>query len=570
MHFSSLQVTKYGMNMKSLRELTTQALKNVTILRSYDLVATNYAGTYLAINKSMKDFFAVLALSLILNGPLFAQNQAIPNDPVTESMTQYLHALNGGDVSEDILMKQLGFMQKVRNLWATKKFQDLRQLSLKDIIEKNIGHDLFISAVAFHNESVESAWEHRQEYQIPENKKNQTEQVLRLLERACQFREELRRFRGITFNEIHELQAPDAPNVIQNDIRLAFAPTNDHFAILYKRKVTMWDQHYGSVPYQVYFRSQVGSATSGSYHDIYFHHSGRQILTYDVNLDHSPKWTYFLKCTSVDPTSPIYQTHEFIATEYMPLSLDGMTVHPQKNILAFCKNRDGSIYIDDLTSSSRKASWFDEQRGATHTEWGPLSFSPDGNILAAGIYHCEDETLVGNIDIWDVETGKILHTLEPLPISDPLYSNTEPVYLNSLAFGPDGKFLLSLLTGMKNKSWYHIVTLWDLQKGVQKKTLQFFPGLSPKSIVFTPDGKYFLIGFNTGEIKRYDIADLSEMTIGHHPQAGEYGPGIDAMVFNSKGNLLASGDYTGKVLFWLVNSDKAPDLGLIYLGTFDH
>lgn len=61
-----------------------------------------------------------------------------------------------------------------------------------------------------------------------------------------------------------------------------------------------------------------------------------------------------------------------------------------------------------------------------------LAFSPSGQLLVSGSVEISD--LTNHVQIWDMDTGKLLHELRDLP--------NEPV---ALAFSPDGRFLVLVL-----------------------------------------------------------------------------------------------------------------------------
>src|SRR5207253_882291 len=89
-----------------------------------------------------------------------------------------------------------------------------------------------------------------------------------------------------------------------------------------------------------------------------------------------------------------------------------------------------------------------------------VALSADGKRLARGAW--------GLVDVWDVATGKKLHTLK---------GHTTSVL--KVAFSPDGKTLASAATtwGIAEGGPGETI-LWDLVTGKKRVTLNGYPGLS--------------------------------------------------------------------------------------------
>ena len=94
-----------------------------------------------------------------------------------------------------------------------------------------------------------------------------------------------------------------------------------------------------------------------------------------------------------------------------------------------------------------------------------IVFSPDGRIIAAG---SEDKTLC----MWNVATGKLLHTL-----------SGHMHYVNSVAFSPDGSTIASVSSDKT-------LRLWSVKTGQFLRTLKHKNERSfMSSVAYSPDGE---------------------------------------------------------------------------------
>ena len=136
-------------------------------------------------------------------------------------------------------------------------------------------------------------------------------------------------------------------------------------------------------------------------------------------------------------------------------SVRSLVFHPTDNrFLAIGYNNHKSIDLYDLTEHLVKKS-FD-----SNSQTSALAFSPDGKILAAGCAKPDTCTEMQTIDLWDVETGTLIATI-----------NAHNDTITTLAFSPNGKLLAS---GSKSKT--DGIFLWDMQP--INELMQFIRSLS--------------------------------------------------------------------------------------------
>lgn len=148
-----------------------------------------------------------------------------------------------------------------------------------------------------------------------------------------------------------------------------------------------------------------------------------------------------------------------------------------------------------------------------------MDFSTDGALLAAGVND-------GTVRVLDVDSGKIVKVLK--------YSGETDIH--DLAFSPAGKYLA---TGGRVLA----VVLWDVSSGEVVRT---FP-LTDNAIrlAFSPDGKILATsGGYENEIQLWDVERGNLLdALPHNDQ-------LSSVAFSPDGRLVAAGCYDGNIYLW--------------------
>jgi WD40 repeat protein len=173
---------------------------------------------------------------------------------------------------------------------------------------------------------------------------------------------------------------------------------------------------------------------------------------------------------------------------------------PDDRLIASCGNA-GTISVQDARTRQPLMSL----RTDSGHVYG-MVFSPDSRRLAA---------LGGNgaVKLWDAATGQLLPRTWRAWNLDPSQSYLMGTLSNGLAFSPDGQRIAAA-----GGSWDHgQVIIWDVLTGKKLHTLEGH-ALMVNSIAFSPDGSRLASGSNDGTIKLWDVDKGQEVLTlrGHH------------------------------------------------------
>lgn len=154
-----------------------------------------------------------------------------------------------------------------------------------------------------------------------------------------------------------------------------------------------------------------------------------------------------------------------------------------------------------------------------------LAFSPDGKVLASG-------TSEGNIQLWDVASGKIAATLKG-------HSNS----VNCVAFSSDGKVLASA-------SGDSTIRLWDIQTARNTTTLNGHTSYV-QALAFSLDGKRLVSGGADNTVRIWSL------TTGKNPLVLRgHADWVMTVAFDPSGKGVASGSVDKTVRLWDAQTGK--------------
>ena len=175
-----------------------------------------------------------------------------------------------------------------------------------------------------------------------------------------------------------------------------------------------------------------------------------------------------------------------------------------------------------------------------HSDWVySVAYSPDGTKIVSGSskkipgkYIWSDDKSVGEIKIWDVNTGECLKTLEG-----------HSLFVNSVAYSPDGTKIIS---GSGDRT----VKIWDANTGECLKT---FEGHLDRvnSVVYSPDGTKIISGSWDETIKIWDANTGQCFKTMKGDSRGAY-----SVAYSPDGTKIISGSRDKTIKIWDANTGK--------------
>jgi RNA polymerase sigma factor (sigma-70 family) len=226
-------------------------------------------------------------------------------------------------------------------------------------------------------------------------------------------------------------------------------------------------------------------------------------------------------------------------------SLHAIAIAPDGKTLASGDNHANTVDVWNLLTGQRlhALKLDDEQRLGVMC----LAFSPDGKMLACGerILRYDETELTSRILLWDAMTGKKRGELPAHKFA-----------VDSLAFSPDGKILVS--TGTTDKTLSH----WDIETGKRIFELpcalgQGVVALGRGVVAFSPDGKTLAWGSSAGEVWLWETATkkLRRKFSGHATN-------VKSLAFSPDGRVLVTGSEDTTAMVWDVTGLKSDSTAL--------
>lgn len=170
--------------------------------------------------------------------------------------------------------------------------------------------------------------------------------------------------------------------------------------------------------------------------------------------------------------------------------------------------------------------------GHTH-QIADMVFSPDGKYLASVGYYHEGR-------IWDVEK-KVLHKT---------INHEEQFYVSSVAFSPDGKFVLTGTKGRKLITEREgVMFLWNVETGALVRKIEVGSG-EINDVAYSPDGQYVACANKEKTISIFSIAGKLLKTLTGHDRA------VRAIEFSPDGRKLLSVQEFGGMALWDVTTGE--------------
>lgn len=214
--------------------------------------------------------------------------------------------------------------------------------------------------------------------------------------------------------------------------------------------------------------------------------------------------------------------------------MNSIAISPNNQILASVyRDYPDKIYLWNISNGSLTHT-FTRNRAS----YVSIAFSPDSKILASG-------TGNGTVELWDVSTGQQIRTLRHFEVKEDPNDGSS---VSSVVFSPDGETIASsgIFYRDFNEPQGGTVKLWDVSTGKELHTFTIDYQIYSIDIAISPDGQTLGIAssdgtiklYSDGTIKLYNLASQQEkytLKVNYWPAFFAFG--LDNTLFVSGGYL---------------------------------